>query len=239
MQTSVQAPARPSIPVGLGPGAQGSPATPSPQITVSVGPPGSEVVTIPAPRTARDIEALKARREELSSQLKSVDGRRSKLISQLKQTGDPTAIKGLEARLSLLDARQLQLESDIQQTGQQLTGPAAGVIAGTAAPPDFGGFSQNQVMTLSVLSIILIWFPLAFGTARAIWKRSGRPGPPPAVFTETAQRLERLEASVDAIAVEIERISEGQRFVTKLLSESQPAPMLGAGQRTPETVRGS
>jgi hypothetical protein len=48
-----------------------------------------------------------------------------------------------------------------------------------------------------------------------------------------------LEASVDAIAIEIERISEGQRFVTKLLSESQPAPMLGAGQRTPETVRGS
>jgi hypothetical protein len=48
-----------------------------------------------------------------------------------------------------------------------------------------------------------------------------------------------LEASVDAIAIEIERISEGQRFVTKLLSENQPAPMLGAGQRTPETVRGS
>ena len=94
-------------------------------------------------------------------------------------------------------------------------------------------------MTLSVLSIVLIWFPLAFGVARAIWKRSNKPGPPPAVFTETAQRLERLEASVDAIAIEIERISEGQRFVTKLLSESQPAPMLGAGQRTPETVRGS
>ena len=27
---------------------------------------------------------------------------------------------------------------------------------------------------------------------------------------------------MDAIAVEIERISEGQRFVTKLLSEPQP-----------------
>jgi archaellum component FlaC len=197
------------------------------------------VITIPAPRTARDIDALKARREELSNQLQSVDGRRSKLMSQLQKTRDPTAIQGLEARLSLLDARQLQLESDIQQTGQQLTGPAAGMIASTAAPPVFAGLNQNQVMTLSVLSIILIWFPLAFGAARAIWKRSSRPGPPPAVFNETAQRLERLEASVDAIAVEIERISEGQRFVTKLLSESQPAPMLGAGQRTPETVRGS
>jgi hypothetical protein len=160
-------------------------------------------------------------------------------MSQLKQTGDPTAIQGLEARLALLDARQLQLETDIQQTGQALTSPAAGTLATTANPPVFAGLRTKDVMTLSILSIILIGFPLAFGFARALWKRADRPGPPPAVFTETAQRLERLEASVDAIAIEIERISEGQRFVTKLLSEKQPAPMLGAGQRTPETVRGS
>lgn len=222
MQTSVQAPARPSAPVVVIQGAQ-----------------GSQTITIPAPRTATDIDALKARREELSNQLQSVDSRRSKLISQLKQTGDATATQGLEARLALLDARQLQLETDIQQTGQQLTSPAAGVIASTAAPPVFAGLGSKEIMTLSVLSIVLIFFPLAFGAARAIWKRSSRPGPPPAVFTETAERLERLEASVDAIAIEIERVSEGQRFVTKLLSESQPAPALGAGQRTPETIPGS
>ena len=239
MQSSVQTPARPGPPAGVGPGGQVGAATTPSQITVSLVPPGSEVITIPAPRTARDIDALKARREELSNQLQSVDSRRSKLMSQLQKTRDPTAIQGLEARLSLLDARQLQLESDIQQTGQQLTGPAAGMIASTAAPPIFAGLGQNQVMALSVLSILFIFFPLAVGAARAVWKRSSRPGPPPAVFAETAQRLERLEASVDAIAIEIERVSEGQRFVTKLLSESQPAPMLGAGQRTPETVRGS
>ncbi|HEY7237384.1 MAG TPA: hypothetical protein VH539_24740 [Gemmatimonadaceae bacterium] len=32
-------------------------------------------------------------------------------------------------------------------------------------------------------------------------------------------RLRHLEQSVDAIAIEIERISEGQRFTTKLLAE--------------------
>src|SRR5712692_2172377 len=74
---------------------------------VIAGAQGFQPITIPAPRTARDIDALKARREELSNQLQSVDSRRSKLISQLKQTSDPTAIKGLEARLSQLDARQL------------------------------------------------------------------------------------------------------------------------------------
>jgi hypothetical protein len=208
-------------------------------ITIGAGPSGSGPITIPLPRTARDIDALKARREELSNQLRSVDSRRSKLITQLKQTADATAMRGLEARLALLDARQLQLESDIQQTGEALTSPAASMLATTASPPVFAGLGTKDVMTLSILSIILIAFPLAAGFSRALWKRAARPSPPPAVFTETAQRLERLEASVDAIALEIERISEGQRFVTKLLSEKQPAPMLGAGQRTPETVRGS
>jgi hypothetical protein len=246
----VQAPARPTTPAapvfvfqGAGngrgpqitiPGGPGSEA-----ITIGAGPSGSGPLTIPMPRSARDIDALKARRDELSNQLQSVDGRRSRLMTQLKQTSDPTAIQGLEARLALLDARQLQLETDIQQTGQALTSPAAGMLATTASPPVFAGLGTKDVMTLSILSIILIAFPLAAGFARSLWKRANRPGPPPAVFTETAQRLERLEASVDAIAIEIERISEGQRFVTKLLSENQPAPMLGAGQRTPETVRGS
>ncbi len=32
-------------------------------------------------------------------------------------------------------------------------------------------------------------------------------------------RLERIEQAVDAIAIEMERVSEGQRFTTKLLSE--------------------
>ena len=32
-------------------------------------------------------------------------------------------------------------------------------------------------------------------------------------------RLERVEQTVESIAIEMERVSEGQRFVTKLLSE--------------------
>lgn len=37
--------------------------------------------------------------------------------------------------------------------------------------------------------------------------------------SDIAERLERVENSVEAIAVEMERVGEGQRFVTKLLSE--------------------
>jgi len=36
---------------------------------------------------------------------------------------------------------------------------------------------------------------------------------------EVLARLERMEQAIDSIAVEVERISEGQRFTTKLLAE--------------------
>jgi hypothetical protein len=42
------------------------------------------------------------------------------------------------------------------------------------------------------------------------------------------QRLQRLEQAVDAIALEVERISESQRFISKLLADrSQEAAKIG------------
>jgi hypothetical protein len=49
-----------------------------------------------------------------------------------------------------------------------------------------------------------------------------------------ADRLTRLDTAVDAMSVEIERISEGQRFTTKLLAE-RPA----AAPALPERSRGA
>ncbi len=53
-------------------------------------------------------------------------------------------------------------------------------------------------------------------------------------------RLERLEQAVDTIAVEMERVSEGQRFLTKVLTESagttvaaRPLPSAGEGPVQP------
>src|SRR5687768_5009601 len=42
----------------------------------------------------------------------------------------------------------------------------------------------------------------------------------PAAQARIEERLTHLTNAVDAIAVEVERISEGQRFTTKLLAES-------------------
>jgi K+/H+ antiporter YhaU regulatory subunit KhtT len=42
-----------------------------------------------------------------------------------------------------------------------------------------------------------------------------------AQLPDNTQRLERMEQAIDSIAIEMERVSEGQRFVTRLLSESR------------------
>ena len=55
--------------------------------------------------------------------------------------------------------------------------------------------------------------------ARAFARRIDRQSTPPALPPETAARLERMEQAIDTIALEIERISEGQRFTTRLLSD--------------------
>jgi hypothetical protein len=56
-------------------------------------------------------------------------------------------------------------------------------------------------------------------------KRANQPKPSPQLLEGTA-RLERIEQAVDAMSIEIERISEGQRFVTQLMSSKAPAPAL-------------
>lgn len=45
------------------------------------------------------------------------------------------------------------------------------------------------------------------------------------------EAIARLQASVDAISIEVERISEGQRFTTRLLNERMGEPSkIGSGE---------
>lgn len=58
---------------------------------------------------------------------------------------------------------------------------------------------------------------------RAHIKRQDRAASLPAPDPRAEERLARIEAAVESIAIEVERISEGQRFVTKLLAERPAA----------------
>jgi hypothetical protein len=52
-------------------------------------------------------------------------------------------------------------------------------------------------------------------------------------------RMQRLEQAIDSIAVEVERIGEGQRFVTKLLAERSREPNRSSQSVQPDQVAAS
>ena len=77
-----------------------------------------------------------------------------------------------------------------------------------------------QVMTVIVMSTAS-FVVIGLGT-RAFWNRGSTKRPTTRTPVDDA-RMERLETAVDTIAIEVERISEAQRFMVGLLSESLPA----------------
>ena len=76
-----------------------------------------------------------------------------------------------------------------------------------------------QVMTVIVTSTGAF---VAIGLgARMLWRMGSRTKSK-AVSPVEDTRMERLEAAVDAIAIEVERISESQRYTVSLLSDRLP-----------------
>jgi hypothetical protein len=61
------------------------------------------------------------------------------------------------------------------------------------------------------------------------WRRAGRPQVPPRELASIDSRLHGLEQMMEAVAIEVERISEGQRFTTKLLAERSGAEGSASG----------
>jgi len=71
------------------------------------------------------------------------------------------------------------------------------------------------------MAAVIIGFPFM----RAIAKRIERGGAPkPQIPPEMQAQMQHLMQSVDAIAIEVERISEGQRFTSKMLADRQQQP---------------
>lgn len=197
--------------------------TPKPPVSITMVAPDGKSLTLPVPRTESEVRQLLSQREELSEQLISVSGRRSQLASEIRNRSVEATRGGLEERLRLLDNRILQLETDLASTGRQIASAPPELVAGTEpARPAGGGDDFEEGLMIGGFSVFLALSVVVFFLRRR-WKRGGTGAALPAQLGgESAQRLERLENGMEAIAIEIERVSEGQRFVTRLLSESQP-----------------
>lgn len=211
------------------------PPAPSPAPVV-VGGGNAPLVSIPgAPQTVQELIALRVRASELSRQLSSARSRRDMLARRIDR-GDPDA-QGLQKQVTFLDDRILSLEKAIDQNGQLIANAAPGVLNQETShfPVPISNFPRPRMdpTPIFIVFILFVLAPLAVGF---VWRSVRRTAAPtlPAGWNEHLQRMDRLEQAVDTIAIEIERISEGQRFLTKTLADGRSAG--GVPQRAPEPV---
>ena len=221
------------------------PGAPAPALTPAVAGPAvvpadagaASGVTVAraAPRTAQDIAGLREQRNELSTQLVSAQGRRREVARALERADNPANRAGLEKRLGVLDQRIAQIEADMAETGRLITNASPALLARSDRFNVSFGDRGPPAGAVAIVFILFVLFPMVLFIGRSARRRGAVTRPDPAQ-REAVERLARLEQAVDAIAVEVERVSEGQRFVTRLLAESREVPAIGGAQNTLDLV---
>jgi hypothetical protein len=181
-------------------------------------------------------KALQAKREVLGEYMSRLLNRRSSVAEQLNRTAAGSVERtALEQHLQELNARIIAMEKQIAAADAEVA--AAAGIPGAAAPDTRDaagpGLPEEVPIIGSVFGgIALVIVAIAY--ARRLWKGATK------VVTQIPAALEarftRFEQSLDAVAIEIERVSEGQRFLTKVLTEQNPRA-LGAGPAEPIEIR--
>jgi len=105
--------------------------------------------------------------------------------------------------------------------------PQAITIQPPPAPPLF----DREQVNLFASGAFLLMLPIVLAFARRVWMRSGRRAS--AVDVDDSPRLQRIEQAIESIAIEVERIGEGQRFLTRMQTEQRA---VGAGTAQPIEV---
>ena len=136
-----------------------------------------------------------------------------------------------------LAAARIELEHTQKQIEELETARDMARVGITVQPPsnrELEAAMERERMVAA--GSILLLLPLVLAFARRLWHRGA---PRRSVDIEESPRLQRMEQAIESIALEVERIGEGQRFTTKLLTERQPdaaARLAGPARREPGTI---
>src|SRR5688572_5005663 len=207
-----------------------APATPATPQAVSVEIPGMPT----RPITDAEIQVIRRQRSEMSNQLSSARERREEVLDELRDA-PAGAEEGLRQHLTVLNNRIAAIENDLETSGSTLRSGQVPVGTVMIPPRSFDGAEAAAIRGASISAMVLV--PLMIGFFMLRFRRRGRRAAPQANSAEHDARMERLEQAVDAIALEIERVGESQRFTQKVLAEANIMPALAAGQRPAEPIR--
>ena len=185
-----------------------------------------------APSASAIYEGFKAQRNELNDQLQQLQNTRQGINNELEDMAASAPQRpGLEARLKDVDGRIMAVDQMLAGNATQIAQAAAIPGAVVEQPRPINQGPPEDAYVLGGIFMVIVLLPLSIAFARRIWRRSA------AVVTsfprELADRLSRMEQAVEATAVEVERIGEGQRFLTRLFTEGEGARAIGAGAAQP------
>ena len=171
----------------------------------------------------------------LNLQNSQAGGAKAPPIPSMDVSPPPPVTSGREiAREVRNNAKQARIAAqDARRSAQGATPAAAPAIAGaaaqgghtaTTAPPppyDANNLIPPQVEDVSIAFFVTVAFcVVGLPLARAFARRMDRKAEiKAAAGPDLTPHIRQLQDSVDAMAIELERISEGQRFTAKLLAD--------------------
>lgn len=135
-------------------------------------------------------------------------------------------VTGRDGRTIRIDPKVVTDEDQVQQMVQTALEPPRPPELPRRGPSDG---VQIVGIIFSTLLLLLLGFPLVRSYVRRTAAGASPAGAPP----ELAQRLARIEQAIEAVAIEVERISESERYSARLLTERLPAAAAQTAQATP------
>lgn len=184
---------------------------------------GAAPVIAPAPAQARELsrdalhQQLEMQREAIRVQM---DVQREAIRAQVNAQRE-----AMEAQREAANAARVAQGTTVQPfphfpTDPMVLGPPEGVVI-------------IAVVFLVACALTIVGLPLA----RAFARRMDRKGAVAPERPDVSARLERIEQAVEAVAIEVERISESQRFANQVMSEIRALPRERAGAVEPASIR--
>lgn len=208
----------------------------------------------PAGPFASRIGDLAAQLGNLAEQRGTLEQQRAVLQQQM------VGVPGRSEARQALQLQRAQVDAQINQVQAQMAGVQAAIMSQAGLPGQAGSVgvppwargaprmpSRNGFEILFIFALLM---PISIGIMRRLTRTAPKIASPAPRSDMDSQRLERLEQAVDSIAIEVERISESQRFLTKVLGSNgarsngdpgvvgaEPTPRaLGAGPMEPIRV---
>jgi hypothetical protein len=175
-----------------------------------------------------------AQRRELRNQLERLEEQRQDLRNELNSDGtvnNAADRAGVEARIKEIDGRISAVDQQSAQADAAVA-QAAALPGATAEPREERNGPPDEIMAVPIVFTIFVLMPIAVAYARRIWRKGATTVAP--IPKDVTDRLEAMGQAVESIAIEVERIGEGQRFLTRVMSDKGKS--LGAGAAEPIPV---